>query len=223
MSTSNSNSGVFYDNAGCTLHDIFKLLNGGFIWFDVARCRGFAMRAGAVNARHRTALPGASNLDDRSGRSVGPPGRVGFTLVELVLVIAIIAVLAAIAVPSYSSYRDRVLVAQAKSDIIGLGVDISRYVADNMRLPDSLADIGKAAMLDPWNNPYQYLNLTPPLPHGNAGKVRKDKNLHPLNSDYDLYSMGKDGNSVAPLTAAPSRDDIIRANDGRFVGLASDY
>jgi len=107
------------------------------------------MRAGAVNARHRTALPGASALDHRSGRSVGPPGRVGFTLVELVLVIAIIAVLAAIAVPSYSSYRDRVLVAQAKSDIIGLGVDISRYVADNMRLPDSLANIGKAAMLDP--------------------------------------------------------------------------
>jgi general secretion pathway protein G len=35
--------------------------------------------------------------------------------------------------------------------------------------------------------------------------------------------MGKDGQSSSPLTAKPSRDDIVRANDGRFVGLASDY
>jgi len=35
--------------------------------------------------------------------------------------------------------------------------------------------------------------------------------------------MGKDGASVPPLTAKASRDDIIRANDGRFIGLASDY
>ncbi len=25
--------------------------------------------------------------------------------------------------------------------------------------------------------------------------------LHPINSDYDLYSMGKDGETVLPLTA----------------------
>jgi len=55
------------------------------------------------------------------------------------------------------------------------------------------------------------------------GKVRKDHNLVPLNSDYDLYSMGKDGKSVSPLTAKASRDDIVRANNGAFVGLASEY
>ena len=51
----------------------------------------------------------------------------------------------------------------------------------------------------------------------------KDKSLHPLNSDYDLYSMGKDGASTGPLTAKASRDDVVRANDGRFIGLAKDY
>jgi general secretion pathway protein G len=58
--------------------------------------------------------------------------------------------------------------------------------------------------------------------HGH-GQQRKDRNLVPINSDYDLYSMGPDGRSVSPLTAQASRDDIIRANDGGFVGKASDY
>lgn len=35
--------------------------------------------------------------------------------------------------------------------------------------------------------------------------------------------MGADGASVSPLTAKSSRDDIVRANNGRFVGLASTY
>ena len=73
-------------------------------------------------------------------------------------------------------------------------------------------------MRDPWGHAYQYLN------HATAkgkGAFRKDKRIVPINTDYDLYSMGKDGQSVAPLTAKASRDDIVRANDGRFVGLAS--
>jgi general secretion pathway protein G len=45
----------------------------------------------------------------------------------------------------------------------------------------------------------------------------------PINSDFDLYSVGKDGQSQDPLTAPVSRDDIVRANNGRFVGLASTY
>ncbi|HRC45374.1 MAG TPA: hypothetical protein PLT27_15085, partial [Nitrospira sp.] len=59
--------------------------------------------------------------------------------------------------------------------------------------------------------------------NGSAGKPRKDRFLHPINSDYDLYSMGKDGESVEPLTAQKSHDDVIRANDGGFVGLAVEF
>jgi general secretion pathway protein G len=59
---------------------------------------------------------------------------------------------------------------------------------------------------------------------GNAGgKCRKDKSLHPINSDYDLYSMGEDGKSQDPLTAKVSRDDIVRASNGGFIGLAANY
>jgi general secretion pathway protein G len=165
---------------------------------------------------------GSSDCTGRSFGSPGPFGRAGFTLVELVIAVAIVAVLTAIAVPSYSGYRDRVRVAQAKSDIIGLGPAIEQYRLNNDRFPDSLADVGNGGMLDPWKHPYEYLNLSSGAP-GVAGKRRKDKNLVPINSDYDLYSMGKDGQSQAPLTAMHSRDDIVRASDGRFVGLASDY
>ena len=35
--------------------------------------------------------------------------------------------------------------------------------------------------------------------------------------------MGEDGSSVPPLTAAASKDDIIRANDGKWVGKGEDY
>jgi general secretion pathway protein G len=53
--------------------------------------------------------------------------------------------------------------------------------------------------------------------------VREDKNLHPLNSDLDLYSIGPDGKTNLPLTAKASHDDIIRANDGGYFGVASNY
>lgn len=55
------------------------------------------------------------------------------------------------------------------------------------------------------------------------GSLRKDKGLNPVNSDYDLYSMGKDGATMLPFTNPVSFDDIVRCNNGRYVGLAADY
>ena len=72
----------------------------------------------------------------------------------------------------------------------------------------------------PWGNPYRYFNLA--TKKGN-GQERKNRNLVPINSDYDLYSSGKDGASLGPLIAKASRDDVVRANDGRFIGLAKEY
>jgi len=78
-------------------------------------------------------------------------------------------------------------------------------------------------LLDPWGNPYQYLNLSDPTIKDIKGKARKDRNLVPINSDYDLYSTGKEWMSASPLTAKGSHDDIVRAGNGRFVGKASDF
>ena len=53
-------------------------------------------------------------------------------------------------------------------------------------------------MRDPWGNPYGYLNLGDKNANGHA---RKDHSLVPINTDFDLYSMGPDGRSSPPLTA----------------------
>jgi general secretion pathway protein G len=58
---------------------------------------------------------------------------------------------------------------------------------------------------------------------GSAAQARKDRFLVPINTDFDLYSMGKDGKSVPSLTAAASRDDVVRAANGAFIGLASRF
>lgn len=52
---------------------------------------------------------------------------------------------------------------------------------------------------------------------------RKDRFLFPLNSDYDLFSVGPNGISLAALTDLKSLDDVIRADDGQFFGRAKDY
>jgi general secretion pathway protein G len=58
---------------------------------------------------------------------------------------------------------------------------------------------------------------------GPAGQPRKDRFLVPINTDFDLYSMGRDGESVPALTAAKSRDDVVRAANGSYIGLASRF
>ena len=146
--------------------------------------------------------------------------KLGFTLVELMITLAILAVLASIAYVAYNGYTEAARISSAIKQINVMSLVINDYKLEYGHFPDSLQDIGMASMEDPWGNPYHYLNIETAT---NPGQVRKDHNLVPLNTDYDLYSSGKDGISRPPLTAAASHDDIVRANNGGFVGLASDY
>jgi len=142
-----------------------------------------------------------------------------FTLIEVLIGIAILAVLAGIVIPIYTQYKVKLDTAIAVTDIINIQVAIESYEQANDVYPSSLTDVNMNLLLDPWGTPYEYLNLDG-VP---IGQMRKDQALVPINSDYDLYSKGPDGLSVKPLTAAASRDDIIRANNGSFIGLAEDY
>jgi general secretion pathway protein G len=157
----------------------------------------------------------------REGRATNPScSNRGFTLVELTVAIGILAVIAAIGVPSYISYKQRAYVAAATMDIMTIATAINRYNTVNNSPPPDLATIGFDTLLDPWGRPYVYLSFTGI--NGN-GQMRKDKNLVPLNTQYDLYSVGADGQSRPPLTVPVSKDDVILANDGNYIGLASNY
>ena len=146
--------------------------------------------------------------------------RAGFTLIELLMVVVVIGLLAKIGSQRYWDYLDRVKVAKAIGDIKAIQTDIDSFENENNRLPNDLAEIGRTTVLDPWGNGYEYR----PFPGGNpGGQARKDRSLVPINSSYDLYSKGPDGDSVAPLAAPNSRDDIVRANDGGFIGQAINF
>lgn len=190
------------------------------------------------------------------------------TLVELLIVVAMVGTLAAIGVPAYKNYIDKVYIYQAIEDIRFIETAIKKYQTEHGALPDTLDQVPSTQLLDPWGNPYEYLNIEALEKYEEKtkeadnnknkgktrkarflvmltidfslyklyckkdedkdkgeekGKPRKDRFLVPINTDFDLYSSGKDGRSQQNLDAHYSRDDIVRANDGRFVGLAIEY
>jgi len=147
--------------------------------------------------------------------------RRGFSVLELLLVIAILGLLASIAVTGVFGAIAKAKRTRGLSDMRTIASAVTVYWIDNDALPDSLDQINVVAPPDPWGRPYEYLRIE----GGSAprGKWRKDRFLVPINSDFDLYSKGPDGQSRPPLTARHSRDDLIRAGNGSFFGSASDY
>ena len=147
-------------------------------------------------------------------------------MIEVMIVIAIMGILTSIGVPNYTKYREKARIAVAITEIKFIEKEIATYVVKNGELPEDLSEIGMDKVLDPWGRPYQYLKtqgICDDKDKGDKGKPRKDHSLHPINCDFDLYSVGKDGKSTAPLTAKISHDDIVHANNGGFVGLVSNY
>jgi general secretion pathway protein G len=144
----------------------------------------------------------------------------GFTIIELMLAAGVAAVLMMIAFASYDRYIERTRVFKAVSYIAALQMDIKAYELNNNALPDDLSAINRAGDLDPWKRPYVYTNLSNTK---GKGAARKDHKLNPINSDYDLYSLGKDGMTKPQISHKLSLDDVVRASDGKFIGLAKDF
>ena len=155
----------------------------------------------------------------RFRRLVGKVHCGGFTLIEIAIVIAILGALVAMAIPAYTNALYNARIARAIGDIRAVEKDVVTYEAANGKVPDTLADVGREGLLDPWGFPYAYLSFA----NAKKGKPRKDRFLVPLNSTFDLYSVGRDGLSQESLQAKQSWDDIVRANDGGYVGLAAAY
>jgi general secretion pathway protein G len=142
----------------------------------------------------------------------------GFTLVELIVITVIIGVLAAIAIPAYSRFVEKTRVTRVVAEIRSLEKDILASTVEGNSLPNSLNDIGRGALRDPWGNFYQYLKIDDP------GVARLDMlGILPLNSDFDLYSLGPDGVTQQSVSETNSLDDVLRAGNGGWIGLGTDF
>ena len=154
--------------------------------------------------------------------------RAGFTLVELLIAVAIVGILSAIAVPSYQKYLQKNKEATAISDIITIAGKLRGIMMENPdALPAGLAQINVGnylPLIDPWGNQYQYLRLYGlTKPQALAAGCRRKQNVTPVSTDFDLYSMGPDGDTGVSLKSAKGKDDIVRADEGAFVGIAENY
>ncbi len=204
-------------------------------------------KAGLFNDRRKTAA--SVQRADRSTKRCIRCGQRGLTLLELLIVIAIIGILSGIAIPFYFGQVEKARVIKATAELENLQIEITNFELDYNRLPETLEDVNSSGLTDPWGNSYRYLNFASieddsgeeedldsgknkkGKAKGKAKKVetedensmRLDQFNTALNSDYDLYSCGKDGKSAAPIDDPLSEDDIVRGRDGAYIGLASQY
>lgn len=135
------------------------------------------------------------------------------------MIVGLVGVLLLIALPSYALYRDKARQRQAATEITTMAANIKLRWEDERAYPASLAAAGMDGRLDPWGRPYVYYNVEA----NGLGGARKDHALNPINTDFDLYSLGPDGVSKKQVTQKDSVDDVIRANNGAYVGVAGDF
>ncbi len=143
-----------------------------------------------------------------------------FTTIEMIIGMTVLVLFFSIAIPVALKLADGIKSRTVIDDLIAIQSEIESYRITN-NYPDTLDDIYPTTQLDPWGTPYQYLRIAGGK-NNVTGKQRKYKNLK-INSTYDLYSMGPDGETASPLTAAISRDDILRGRNGRFIGYVTDF
>jgi general secretion pathway protein G len=135
----------------------------------------------------------------------------GMTIIELLATLAIASSLASIAIPKYHQIAETARTTRAIGDI--QAIETTLDTKDT--LPDLLITIGQN-ITDPWGNPYVYVKFP-------SGAPRVDRFGVQVNTTYDLYSMGPDAMSSNSLNAGSSFDDVVRANDGGFIGLGGKY
>jgi len=148
-----------------------------------------------------------------------PASERGLTMIEMLFVLLIIGTIMSITTPRLSRLIDHARDAGAIGDLDAIHTDIVSYIAEHDSLPPTLATIGWAGGRDPWNQPYMYLNFGGAIPGG----ARIDQFGVPLNTGFDLYSLGQDGASSPSIMTGASQDDILLGNDGGFIGLATAY
>ena len=115
----------------------------------------------------------------------------GFTLLEILVVLAIIGLIAAIAAPQVFKSLGGAKTDSARVQIEALSTGIDLYRLEVGKLPPDLeALVERPSGEERWNGPYLRKNSVPKDPWGNEFRYKAPGD----NGDYDLYSLGADGN-----------------------------
>lgn len=144
----------------------------------------------------------------------------GLTLIELLLGVTLLGIVTALVVPMVANHVREVRTERARAEIRGINTEILAHLQREGELPATLEDLEPRRRTDPWGHQYRYLPFTGP---GWRAEARKDRFLVPINTLFDLYSVGPDGESRPPLQAGPSLDDVVMANDGGWIGVAAEF
>ena len=122
----------------------------------------------------------------------------GFTLIELMLVVIIIGALVAMVMPRLAGRSEQARVSAAQADIsANIATGLKLFELDNGSYPST--DVGLNGLLQKppstknWNGPY--LEKKPTDPWGREYQYQSPGTHRP--NDYDLYSLGKDGQASA--------------------------
>ena len=116
-----------------------------------------------------------------------------FTLIELMLVVIIIGALVAMVMPRFTGRGEQARSAAAEADIrANIATALKLYELDNGNFPGTEeglnALLNKPGSATNWNGPY--LEKKPIDPWAREYKYKSPGEHRP---DYDLYSLGKDG------------------------------
>jgi general secretion pathway protein G len=118
----------------------------------------------------------------------------GFTLVELLVVLAILGLLVAVATPQVLKYLGRAKVDTARIEMKSLSTALDLYMIDVGRYPtqqEGLAVlVSNVDNVPSWHGPYLKSDKLPLDPWGHPYQYR----IPGQHGDYDLYTLGPDGN-----------------------------
>lgn len=160
--------------------------------------------------------------------------REGFTLIELLIVVAIIGLLAAVAMNKLTRAIYQAKISRAVADIRTFHDAMEMFAMDRhiegplydpswqssnntTYYPPTLQDLVPNYMheipIDPWGYEYHYINFDV-----TSNGMRKDGPIVPLNTKYDLFSIGPNGEWDEDINTVKSSDDVLFGADGEFIG-----
>ncbi len=145
------------------------------------------------------------------------------TILEVLVAMAGTATILAIALPVLEGAQEDLRRHEAVTDLQVIQFQVTKFELKYGTIPANIAalDLNEDVATDPWGAPYHYLNYEYAVSPDFV--PREDQFLKPVNTAYDIFSQGPNLDHHKNLSNWRSKDDIVRASDGEFIGVADEF